>query len=149
MHPNNEKVAPILDEEAKDLTEKQKLFCSYYIKSFNATQSYIKTYDVPYDIAHSSAYRMLANVGVKSYIKKLKKRRFQELMLKTEDLLARQIKIAFSDISDYLDFGSETHKVFDDDGNLVTDYETKEQKTYTKDYVHLKNIDKMDTSLIK
>ncbi|GET05104.1 terminase [Ligilactobacillus agilis] len=149
LHPKIEKVAPLVDEEAKGLTDKQKLFCAYYVKSFNAIQSYIKAYDVSYDTAHSAAYRMLANVGIKSYITELKKKRAQEIELETEDLLAKQIKIAFSDIADYLDFGSETHTVFDDDGNPVLDYETGEQKTYTKDYVHLKDIDKMDTSLIK
>lgn len=149
LHPKIEKVAPLSDERAEGLTDKQKLFCAYYVKSFNAIQSYIKAYDVSYDTAHSLAYRMMANDGIRSYITALKKRRSQEIELETEDLLAKQIKIAFSDIADYLDFGSETHTVFDDEGNPVLDYETGEQKTYTKDYVHLKDIDKMDTSLIK
>lgn len=149
LHPKIEKVAPLSDEGAEGLTDKQKLFCAYYVKSFNATQSYIKAYDVSYDTANSLAYRMMVNDGIKSYITELKKKRAQEIELETEDLLAKQIKIAFSDIADYLDFGSETHKVFDDEGNPVLDYETGEQKTYTKDYVHLKDIDKMDTSLIK
>lgn len=149
LHPKIEKVAPLSDEGAEGLTDKQKLFCAYYVKSFNATQSYIKAYDVSYDTANSLAYRMMVNDGIKSYITELKKKRAQEIELETEDLLAKQIKIAFSDIADYLDFGSETHTVFDDEGNPVIDYETGEQKTYTKDYVHLKDIDKMDTSLIK
>ena len=52
------------------LTEKQKLFADEYIKSGNATQSYIKAgYKVKSEkVAGVNAARMLGNARVKSYI---------------------------------------------------------------------------------
>ena len=47
---------PIVDEvkevvENTDLTDKQRLFCIYYIENFNATKAYQKAYKCNYDTA--------------------------------------------------------------------------------------------------
>ena len=50
--------------ENPDLTDKQRLFCIYYIRCFNATKAYQKAYGCSYEIAMRSGSRMLRNVEV-------------------------------------------------------------------------------------
>ena len=56
--------------ENPDLTDKQRLFCIYYIRSFNATKAYQKAYEVDYLTAAANGPRLLGNARVKkkSYI---------------------------------------------------------------------------------
>lgn len=43
--------------ENEELTDKQRLFCIYYVQSFNATQSYINAYDCDYNTGNTSSKR--------------------------------------------------------------------------------------------
>lgn len=65
--------APVIEND--ELTEKQRLFCIYYLKYFNATKAYQKAYDCSYEVAHSNAYRLMANEGITSEIDRLKEER--------------------------------------------------------------------------
>ena len=90
--------------EDSDLTEKQRLFCLYYVRSFNATQSAIKAGYSP-ATAHVQGPRLLGNVRVREEIKRIKQYMTNELFIEAMDVLNKYIKIAFSDITDYLTFG--------------------------------------------
>ncbi|MCM3452747.1 terminase small subunit [Heyndrickxia oleronia] len=90
--------------EDSDLTEKQRLFCLYYVRSFNATQSAIKAGYSP-ATAHVQGPRLLGNVRVREEIKRIKQCMTNELFIEAMDVLNKYIKIAFSDITDYLTFG--------------------------------------------
>ncbi|WP_440705918.1 terminase small subunit [Heyndrickxia oleronia] len=90
--------------EDSDLTEKQRLFCLYYVRSFNATQSAIKAGYSP-ATAHVQGPRLLGNVRVREEIKRIKQYITNELFIEAMDVLNKYIKIAFSDITDYLTFG--------------------------------------------
>jgi phage terminase small subunit len=87
-----------------ELTEKQRLFCLYYIKCFNATQSAIKA-GYASESAHAEGSRLLRNVKVKSYIRELKGKMTDSLFIDAMDVLNKYIQIAFADITDYLTFG--------------------------------------------
>lgn len=89
--------------ENTGLTDKQRLFCIYYIRCFNATKAYQKAYGVDYATAASISYRLLENDGVKSEIMRLKKSRLNREMLSEEDVVQRYIDIAFADINDYME----------------------------------------------
>ena len=54
--------------ENSDLTDKQRLFCICYIRSFNATKAYQKAYEVDYLTAAANGPRMLGNARVKKEI---------------------------------------------------------------------------------
>lgn len=83
------------------LTDKQRLFCYYYMQSFNAAQAAIKAgYSENY--ARSRVYDMLANVSIKLYLNKLKEQQKSEFLLSQERILNRHSQIAFSDINDYI-----------------------------------------------
>lgn len=83
------------------LTDKQRLFCYYYMKSFNAHQAAIKAgYSENY--ARSRVYDMLANVSIKKFLNKLKEQQKTEFFMSGERLLTRHSQIAFSDMNDFI-----------------------------------------------
>lgn len=57
--------------ESTELTEKQRLFCIYYIEEFNATKAYQKAYGCGYSSAKSHGCKLLQNVAIKSEIDRL------------------------------------------------------------------------------
>lgn len=90
-----------------ELTDKQRLFCIYYIRSFNATKAYQKAYGVNYSTAASIGYRLLAKDGVKEEIQRLKQGRLNREFLSEADIFQKYMDIALADITDYLEFGTE------------------------------------------
>ena len=70
----------------KRLTEKQKLFCLYYIKSYNATMSAIKA-GYAKESAHVEGSRLIRNVKVAAEIRRLKGNMIQDLYLDARDVL--------------------------------------------------------------
>ena len=60
-----------LVSENSELTDKQKLFCVYYSKSFNAAQSYQKAYQCSYENACSNASTLWKNSEVKKEVQRL------------------------------------------------------------------------------
>jgi phage terminase small subunit len=132
-----------IDEESlpsDELTEKQRLFCMYYMKYYNATKSYQKAYECDYFTANANGSRMLVNASIKKEIERLKSERDQGLILDARAVLQKYIDIAFSDITDYLSFGRKQIEVDKDkDGNPVL---------AEVNYVHFKNYDEVDGTLI-
>jgi phage terminase small subunit len=106
--------------ENGELTDKQRLFCIYYIKSFNATKAYQKAYKCSYDTAAAVSYRMLENVGVKKEIQRLKQSRLNRELLSEDDIFQKYMDIAFADMTDYLEFGNrETETLDEATGKMV------------------------------
>lgn len=93
--------------ENPELTDKQRLFCLYYVRCFNATKAYQKAYGCSYEVAASIAYRMMENDGIKSEILRLKQNRLNRDFLSEEDIFQKYMDIAFADITDYVSFGRE------------------------------------------
>ena len=119
-----------------DLTDKQQLFCIYYIRCFNATKAYQKAYGVDYATAASIGYRLLENDGVKEEINRLKQERLNREFLSESDIFQKYMDIAFVDITDYVEFGNRT----------FNDPETDEEVQYS--YVNLKDSNTVDGTLI-
>lgn len=90
-----------------ELTDKQKLFCIYYSKCFNQLKAYQKAYECSYEVAGKNAYRLMDNEGIKKQIDQLTQITMNKEILK-RGLLQKYIDIAFSDIKDYMTFGTET-----------------------------------------
>ena len=118
-------VESVMANEA--LTEKQRLFCLYYVKCFNATKAYQKAYACSYETAASVSYRLLENDGVRAEIKRLKQNRMNQVLLEPEDIFQKYLDIAFADITDFVQFGQEEVQVTtmfgpakDEDGNPIT-----------------------------
>lgn len=92
--------------ENMELTEKEQIFCLYYIKSFNATQSYIKAYGCSYNVANAEAYKMLVKPCVKAEIERLKEIKRQQIVINESDVVELQMRIAFADMGNYISFGT-------------------------------------------
>lgn len=119
--------------ENTELTEKQRLFCVYYVKSFNATKSAIKA-GYSRKTAEQIGYQLLQKTSVKSEIQKLKQNKLNRVMLSEDDIFQKYIDIAFADITDYLQFGSKEVE--------------GEYGPYTMSSVNLKDSDEVDGTLI-
>lgn len=138
---NKKAIAKEVEEviQNTELTDKQQLFCIYYIKCFNATKAYQKAYGVDYATAASIAYRLLENVGVKKEINRLKKERLNREFLTESDIFQKYMDIAFADVTDFVEFGNEEMDIILDNG---------EQKTITVSHVNIRNSFEVDGTLI-
>lgn len=83
------------------LTDKQRLFCNYYMQSFNATQAAIKA-GYSEKSAYQIGYQLLQKTSVKAYLKNLKEQQKSELFISQEWVLNRHAQIANSNINDYI-----------------------------------------------
>jgi len=119
--------------ENPDLTDKQKLFCLYYSRSFNATRSYQKAYDVSYVSACASGPRLMGNKKIKAEIARLKEQRYSRALLSPEDVFQKFMDIAFADVTDYVEFGQEEVQVIGRLGGIEkTDEKTGEKVPVTE-----------------
>lgn len=137
--------------ENPDLTDKQRLFCICYIRSFNATKAYQKAYEVDYLTAAANGPRMLGNARVKKEILRLKQERLNREFLSESDIFQKYMDIAFADITDYLKFGTEEVPVMAMYGPVkIKDPETGEEKQLTKmvNTVHFKESSGVDGTIL-
>ncbi|MHC1722748.1 MAG: terminase small subunit [Aminipila sp.] len=141
----------VIKNRNEDLTEKQQLFCLYYVKKFNATKAYQKAYGVKYETAMVEGCKTLRNPKVIEYIDELKQNKLNRAMLKAEDIFQKYIDIAHADITDYVSFGQEEVQVMSMYGPVFEeDEKTGEKKPVTKviNTVKFRDSDEVDGSLI-
>lgn len=136
---NNKKVEAIAPEveqviDNPNLTDKQRLFCCLYIKCFNATKAYRKSYGCSYETALTNGPGLLRNTRIKAEIQRLKQNRLNREMLSTEDIFQKYIDIAFADVTDFTDFGNV--EINTENGPM------------TVSYVNLKDSGEVDGTLI-
>lgn len=117
-----------------DLTDKQRLFCLYYVRYFNATKAYQKAYGCSYETAMTNGSSLLRNTRIRDEIYRLKQNRLNREMLDEYDILQKYMDIAFSDITDYVTFGQETVPVMGPFGPIkVKNEETGKEEVMTKE----------------
>lgn len=86
-----------------DLTDKQQLFCIYYIRCFNVTKAYQKAYGCDYRTAQSNGYQLLTNTYIRDEIMRLKQERLNREFLSESDIFQKYMDIAFADMTDFVD----------------------------------------------
>ncbi len=104
----NVQQTPKPDKKAKELaeplTEKERLFCEIYVRNFNATQAAIKAgYSI--DSARSIGYENLTKPRIRGYVEHLKALKKASIMIGEDDIVERYMRIAFADITDFVEFG--------------------------------------------
>lgn len=145
----NDEITEVM--ENSELTDKQKLFCIYYVRCFNATKAYQKAYNCNYETAIRCGSRMLRNVEVKNEIHNLKQNRLNREFLSEEDIFQMYMDIAFADITDYVSFGRETVEVMGAFGPVQVKNEKTGKKEILKreiNTVRFKESDSVDGRLI-
>ena len=138
-------------EKNAELTEKQRLFCLFYVRYFNATKAYQKAYGCAYSTAASAGCRLLENAEVRKEIKELKQGRLNQQLLDESDIFQKYMDIAFSDITDFLTFGQKEVPVMGAFGPIkVEDPDTGEKIPVTKivNVVQFRESDEVDGTLI-
>ena len=120
-----------------DLTPEQQMFCIYYSRTFNATQSYLNAYGCSYDVANAKGPLLVVKDSIHREIERLKEIKRQQIVAGADDIVELQMRIAFADIGNYVSFGQKE----------VTDIETDE--TYMVSVVDLKESKNTDTQLIQ
>ena len=120
----------------EELTEKQRLFCLYYVRWFNATKAYQKAYSCDYYTAAANGPRLLGKARIKEEIQRIKDAKIKQTMYSTEDYFQKMIDIAYSDVTDYLSFGQEEAQ--DKNGN-----------TFMMNVINLKESCDVDGTLIQ
>jgi len=144
--PKHIEVAEGLKVESDELTEKQRLFCLYYVKSFNQTMSAIKAGYEP-SRAHVTGSELVRNSKVIAEIRRLKGAMTNELFIDAMDVLKKYIAIAFADITDYVTFGRKEIQVMGAFGPLEDD---KGNPVMTEvNYVDFKDSNTVDGTIIK
>lgn len=133
-----------IDKNEK-LTERQKLFCLHYLKSYNQTASAIKA-GYPPSSAYQRGYELVRNRDVADEIARLKSLQRKVLFVEGVDVLDHYMRIAFSDITDFMEFG--TDKIVVEEG-VDEDGFPRPASEYHETYVHLKNDAEIDGSLIQ
>lgn len=118
-----EKLIPDIKEEiekidAEGLTGKQRLFCDYYIKTFNATQSAIKA-GYSKNTAYAIGAENLKKPQIKAYLTKLRDAYMEDEYLDTKRLLERHRQIAFYDVNDYVNDDGTLKDLSECDGSLI------------------------------
>lgn len=119
-----------------DLTPEQQMFCIYYSRTFNATQSYLNAFHCNYDTANAEGYKLLVKPCVRAEIERLKEIKRQQIVASADDIVELQMRIAFGDIGMALGFGQD-------------DMELKDGSTVKVNVMRLKESDQVDTQLIQ
>jgi phage terminase small subunit len=132
--------------ENDDLTDKQRIFCIYYVKTFNQTMSAIKA-GYTKERAHITGSELVRNSKVRSEIQRLKGKMTDSLMVDAMDVLNKYAEIAFADISDYVEFGQEEVPLYTKKGTPILTEEGA-QATAKQSFVALKNAGEVDGTII-
>ncbi|MEM5012078.1 terminase small subunit [Niallia taxi] len=139
------------DEEplfvSDELNDKQRLFCIYYLKYYNATKAYQKAYGCSYTTANTEGSKHLVKPRIKAEIERIKAERTKALNLDVEAIIQKYMDIAFSDITDFVDFGQKEYEEKHIDGSPVLD-ENGDIVKGSYSYVGLRNAEEVDGTLI-
>ena len=131
----------------EELTDRQKMFCVYYTDCLNATQAYMNAFDAKRATAGVESCKMLKIPSVKAEVDSLKQIKYEYLLLRGEDLVEKQMRIAFSNMSNFAEFGTEFIPLFDKKGKPLLD-ENGEQQTYRRNYMYFKDSTEVDGFVI-
>lgn len=125
---------PVIENDS--LTEQQKMFCLFYLQHFNATKAYQQAYQCAYSTAKTNGNLLLTNTDIKKELRRLKAELQQDTFVDVKDLIQEYIKQAFSDISDFTEFGQE-----------LVEFDDGEERPIS--FVRLKNSEEVDGTLIQ
>jgi phage terminase small subunit len=121
-----------------ELTGKQIIFCYEFITDFNATRSAICA-GYSKNTARSIGAENLTKPYIMCEIRRLQSETLKQLEINPSKIIMEHMKIAFADITTYMDIGREEQTLFNEDG---TKYEMM------VDYAHLKEGNLIDGSVI-
>lgn len=133
--------------EETNLTEKERMFCLYFLKNRNAKLAAIKA-GYSKRSAASIGCENLTKPHIRKEIDRLRKIQVQAIMISEEDIVERYMQIACSDMSDVAEFGSRQVPVFNPEtGEQLLDI-NGDGVFRTENYLTFKDHDEVDGALI-
>ncbi|AOK88538.1 terminase small subunit [Paenibacillus polymyxa] len=135
----------IPDEDG--LTPKQRIFTYEYLRDFNATRSAIAA-GYSKKTAYQIGFALLKKVEIQNIIRQHKESMIHEVGLNAQRVLMEYMKIAFADITDYVEFGQKEEDILGLEGEPVFDPDTGDTKKYRYNFVAFKNSDEIDGTLV-
>lgn len=137
--------------ENPELNEKQRLFCLYYVRCFNAVKAYQKAYGCSYETACGHGHELLKKVEIIAEINRLKQSRLNRELLDEHDIFQKYMDIAFADITDFVEFGQEEEYVIGQFGLVQVEDPVTGKKAPLKQKVNtvrFRESDSIDGTLI-
>jgi len=95
-----------------EMSERQRMFCHKYLETFSSRKAAIAA-GFPEEEALQIGRKLLAKESVINYIREVNELRFKEARVSVRRIVEEFAKIAFSDITDYIDYDGETLTVKD------------------------------------
>jgi phage terminase small subunit len=145
------RIVPEAEEILNDsaLEDWEEVFCLEYLKYFNKTKAY-KTArpDVSYQSANTLGPRIFADVRIQTRLAELRKAKMEQLFIEGIDIDEQWAKQAFSDITDFVEFGTENGGVIIGDDDMPLFDEDGKFKRYRHSFVRLKQDHEVDGTLI-
>lgn len=100
VYTTEELLSMKMSEAIEGLNESQQRFCEYYIQNYNVKTSLAKAgYKNQWT---NGGYKLLKNKKCQRYIQWLKARVLQKTLVRGSDLIEQWIKIAFADMTDFV-----------------------------------------------
>lgn len=85
-----------------DLTDRQQLFCLYFVRCFNAFKAYKKAFpDASDATARTNSGRLMQDDRIVSEINRLKQARLNRMLLDESDIFQMYLDIACADMNDF------------------------------------------------
>lgn len=135
---------PVIEND--ELTDKQRLFISYYLKYWNATKAYQKAYDCAYSTAMTNGNALLRNTQIAAEIQRTRDEIFAESFLSSQAIIQKYMDIAFADITDFVEFGKKEVQAMGAFGPLEDD--EGDPIMVEVNYVDLKSHQQVDGTII-
>lgn len=130
-------------EGFEELSEQEKVFCLEYLKSYNVKNAAVKAGYSP-----TEGVILIRKPKVSKALKAYQDKRETDLYVDGLEVIKMYIGIAFADITDYVDFGTEEIPLLDGYGKPVID-DNGNVTLYTRNYIRLKDSTKVDGRLIQ
>lgn len=136
----------------EELTDREKQFCACFIHAPNASQAAMQTGRFKtYASARTEAAKMMAKPAVREEIARLKALKLSMMLADGDDVVDMHMRIAFADMSAFVEWGRETAPVIGPFGPIeFTDPITNEKKliTETHNVVRFKEHDQVDGTVV-
>lgn len=139
----------ILDDLSNSgLSQKEQDFILYYLESNNITQSCLKVYGGDKKTASVRGHAVMLRPKVQTELKRMKKLMSMAYDIEPTKYLETLLKIANSDIGDYIKFSEEEVPIIGPDGIPMVNPDTGEPIVKKVNKMHLEDSDFLDTSII-
>lgn len=139
-----DQIHQILEESG--LQDRSKLFILYYLQTYDATHAAQRA-GYTTERSHSIGFNFLAREDVVEVMTKIKKIMHTKVFVNAHDVLNEYIKIAFADITDFLDFNGQEVKLKPSDqvnGKLISEVKQGRDGITFKLHDKMKALDKLD-----